>query len=376
MNNSMIQNQEHYYAIQVWRYFPPIFLVVGTFGNCLTITVLTRRKNKISPTSVYLTSLAISDLIVLWAALLFQYLKQAYDFDMSSFSSVQCKLLLFFSYFSLQFSSFMIVFVTVERVICVLLPQKAKKICRTRSALAVSVASFLILFLVNAHWLFVIDVQTVEIHKLNVSIRKSECMPLTEADKLFIENVWPWIDLVIFYLIPSFVLIVGSLAIIIRLRVNKSKRQTQIAPLSNSQSATDKMSAQLTRMLLVLDIVFVVCTTPITVYLTIFTDELSASDDTRTYTTNELVWATVCMLMFFNNTINFVLYFLSGSKFRKEVKKLFCRDKAISTNLITGSNVESNNLTEKYKQTTVEMNTLQTKAGISSGQHPSTSNNH
>jgi hypothetical protein len=77
--------------------------------------------------------------------------------------------------------------------------------------------------------------------------------------------------------------------------------------------------------------------------------------------------------MFFNNTINFVLYFLSGSKFRKEVKKLFCRDKTISTNLITGSNVESNNLTEKNKQTTVEMNTLQTKAGISSGHHPSTS---
>ena len=45
-----------------------------------------------------------------------------------------------------------------------------------------------------------------------------------------------------------------------------------------------------------------------------------------------LWWAVVNMLMYINNTVNFLLYSLSGSQFRQEMKRIFC-DRNCSNNI-------------------------------------------
>ncbi|XP_053374054.1 somatostatin receptor type 1-like [Mercenaria mercenaria] len=338
MDQSLTQYPEHRFAVLLWKCFPPVFIVIGTCGNLLTITVLSQRKNRNSATSVYITMLASCDIVALWTPLLTHWIKYTFEIDLTDLSSLNCKIFFILTYFSLQCSSLMIVVVTSERAISVLLPHKVKNKCRPRNAIAVSVTICVCLLSLNIHWLFGVGVKSVDTYQPNNTIAQLKCRPLTEDSKYFIEAVWPWIDLSILYLIPLVILIAASIAFLGHLRINTHRRQNQIAPITNSMTKTSRkrMSSQLTKTLLTLDIVFFLCTTPVTIYMTIFTGALSSPKQSQYHAVHELWWAIVNMLMFFNNTVNFILYFLSGSRFRDEVKNLLCRKKSSSISAITG----------------------------------------
>jgi hypothetical protein len=51
----------------------------------------------------------------------------------------------------------------------------------------------------------------------------------------------------------------------------------------------------------------------------------------REYAILEMMWAVVNILMYTNNSMNFLLYILSGSRFRREFKDLF-REKVSNRN--------------------------------------------
>jgi len=49
----------------VWIYVSPLVLLVGIFGNALTLCVMTRRRMSGTSTSVYLSAMAIADTLAL-----------------------------------------------------------------------------------------------------------------------------------------------------------------------------------------------------------------------------------------------------------------------------------------------------------------------
>ena len=80
----------------------------------------------------------------------------------------------------------------------------------------------------------------------------------------------------------------------------------------------------MTAMLCTLNTVFFITTLPISIYNIGYTYWYSTTDP-HVIAKLELWWSVVNMLMYTNNALNFLLYSLSGSRFRKELKRVLCR---------------------------------------------------
>lgn len=309
-------------ALNIWKSIPPVLLVCGTVGNILTIVVLMRGKGRNSSTGMYLTALAISDLLVLWTGLLRQWINYTFDIDIRKLSENGCKFHVFLVYFGTQCSSWILVAVTSERFIGVWLPHKVKRGCTPRIAGIVIAVIVVCLMLLNVHWFY--GMGNVSIAFGNETAHFS-CYPVYDHYMDFIGFKWPWVDLCVFCLVPFTILMTGNISIIIRVLISKHKTRKQIAP--NGRATNTKnpdKTSQLTAMLMTLNIVFLICVTPISIYLIGEPYWLTESTTAAEYSLFVLWWAIVNIFMYLNNTINFVLYFLSGSRFRQEVKALLC----------------------------------------------------
>ncbi|XP_045158264.1 neuromedin-U receptor 2-like [Mercenaria mercenaria] len=312
-----------YRAVLVWKIFPPFLLLFGTFGNLLTIIVLTHRRNRYTSTAIYLTALAVSDFLVLWTGLLRQWIIYTFDIDIRAQSAFGCKLHLFFIYGSLLCSSWFLVAVTIERFVSVWFPHKVKSVCSLRNACAVITLIVSVIFLLNIHWLYGVYLAPVQ-SSSNITT-KSACGLVKNSEYREFFVYYEWIYLCIFSLVPLTVLTSANISIIVRLLIRKLKTRIQVAPNNGILAARRNNVSQLTIMLLIVNTMFIICTPPISIY-NIWEDQWKASAKTsQEEAALKLTWAVVNLLMYLNTTLNFFLYFLSGSKFRKQVKDFFCR---------------------------------------------------
>ncbi|XP_053395950.1 neuromedin-U receptor 2-like [Mercenaria mercenaria] len=320
--DTLNQYSEYRNALRIWKSVPPMLLVLGTLGNLLTIVVLMRSKSRMSSTALYLSSLAVSDLLVLWTGLLRQWINYMFDVDVRHFSVAGCKIHVFLVYFATQCSSWLLVAVTSERFIGVLLPHKVKQGCTTRIAIVTISIIVGSLMLLNVHWFYGMGASVTVYNNITYQFK---CSSIYDHYYDFLGFEWPWIDLCIFSLGPFTILLIGNISIIVRVLVSKHKTRTRIAPLNAGLGVNRSgKTSQLTVMLVLLNVVFFTCTIPISIYLIGEQEWLRTLETYHELAILRLRWAVVNLFMYLNNAINFILYFLSGSRFRQEVKSLFC----------------------------------------------------
>ncbi|XP_052778100.1 probable G-protein coupled receptor 139 [Mya arenaria] len=312
---------EYRHTVNIWKTIPPILLTFGTLGNLLVILVLSRKRSRYSSTATYLVALAVSDLLVLYSGLLRQWIIYKFDIDVRELSIAGCKINIFLVYFSTQCSSWLLVAVTCERFIGVWLPHRVKQGCTQKTALLFVSIIVVCLMALNAHWFYGMGKYTIVYNNRTYVFL---CDSIFDDYYDFLGLTWPWIDLSVFCLVPFTILLIGNVSIIIRVMISKYKTRVQIAPsnLTSKRKADDKTS-QLTAMLLTLNAVFFVCATPISIYLLGQRFWIKNIETYEDLAVMRLWWAVVNCFMYLNNTLNFVLYFLSGSRFRDEVKALF-----------------------------------------------------
>lgn len=329
-----IEDYEAFRASEtLWKVISPILLVFGTTGNILVITVLTRRRSRALPTSVFLSALALSDMLALHTGLLRQWMKYTFDVDVRTDVSVAgCRLHWFIVYTATQFSSWMLICVTSERLASTLLVHRRRKICTVKTSVVFVVVILVFLVTLNAHYLFGYG------HKYTTDISGrtvySRCVPLTKDYEKFTLYSWTWIDLCVFYLIPMIVLVTGNSLIIYNVIRSHRKALRSVAPhYETGSTCTTTRTVNkhqktrisgLTLSLMLVSVVFFICITPIVVY-PIGQPYWSEGATDRKLASLFLVETLANLFMYINHSINFVLYFLSGSRFRNDVKQLFCK---------------------------------------------------
>ncbi|XP_046552579.1 mu-type opioid receptor-like [Haliotis rubra] len=309
----------------VWSIFPPVLMILGTFGNVLSIIVLNRKSMRDSTVSIYLTALSVMDISVLYTGLLRQWLRVVIHLDIRVISEMSCKIHIWVVYFTLDMSVWILVSVTVERFVSVMYPYTVKKYY-TRCTAFVNIAVIAILLLaLNSHYLYGLgDVQTTVDGTTNIE----RCAPVNEGYEHFELRVWPWIDLCVYSFIPLTVLIIANISIAQKV-VSRKRNARRINPemlttTSNHERYQDKKTSSMTKMLLVVNLVFFVCTAPVSVYLigeTYWTVDTTPHRDAVL----SLIWAFCNALMYTNNSVNFLLYCISGSRFRNTLKELLQR---------------------------------------------------
>ncbi|CAH1781213.1 unnamed protein product [Owenia fusiformis] len=316
-------------SVYIFLVLSPIILSVGIVGNVMVVVVLLQKTMRSSTSSMYLIALAFVDTTVLLTGLVREWIKYGISLyrehfgyrtmtptDIRDYTDAGCKFHMFILYTTIHISAWLLVCLTVERVIAVFIPHKVKLICTHKVTLAAIGITFLVCIALNSHFFVTVKLNTNEYS--NVSWCDVDGNKNSTNVKW--HEIYDIIDAVVASYAPFVIMLSANVLIIGRLRFIKYKSDK----MASNTSLDDSKLNTMTTILLTINFVFFVTTCPIVVltnYYHIWFD-LNTWED---YTDNELAFAICHMLFYLNSALNFLLYCISGPRFRREFMALIRR---------------------------------------------------
>lgn len=304
--DAMMATWQYRLAKQIPLYCSPLVVLVGTIGNLLSLLVLLRPSMRTRSTFLYLAGVAAADLVFLYVHCFRRWVVLVSGERMARYNWV-CKSVCFLGGVSSHYSVWLIVLVTVERLIVISNTLKAAVWCQRKRTLVAMAVLLGVILAINAHALWTYGIVT---HPDNI-----ECQDLPEYSN-FAEDVWSWIDSSIYSLVPFPIIFTVNIFIIMHIQKAARMRRTM-----SSSNPVDDGSKRLTKMLLTLSFTFLLTTLPMCIFL-IYYNRVLADDNihhTPVYQAEIKLATTVCQhIMWINHAINFFLYCLVGKKFRQE----------------------------------------------------------
>ena len=294
--------------------FPPL-LVVGTSGNAMTIAIH-KRTILTSPLSIFFIVLAVSDLGLLYSNCFRDWISLVFNLNISVQNSVLCKFVLFTLYVSGCLSAWTLVAMTARRAVCILWPHRANVLCTAGQSKVIVVSMTLFISAIHVHIIYGFDVIT--------SGGVKRCI-LIKDYKPFFSQIWSLIDMLIFSLLPWLCLAVSNSLLLWKLKV--SIREAEISLGSGQADRINdrrKKATSITATLIAVSVAFLILTFPISftqILNVVFWTSRSIEElnlSRANYYASEIsfkVW-------YLNSCINFYIYCLTGSKFRKEAKRI------------------------------------------------------
>lgn len=296
----------------LWIIISPIFLFVGVFGNILNLFVLRRMHFEKNPTLILLFLLSVTDIAVLLVGLPRYWARDAFQFDLRTVSQFSCKFSLFLIYISMQLSSWILVLVSVIRVIKTVLPlryPKTKIRVTRKNTLTVFCIVVIALCIINFHFFITNGVITED--------REASCTSLTPDFRNFDECVFVYIDFLMMSVFPAIIIIVCNIFIYLVLKNMKQRR----ASTTSTDKVTSDSVSRVTRMLFVTSSYFVISTAPISLHFIVDSYVRPGSDD-LTQAKLDMSFTVLYLFQFSHFVINFYCYTVTNKRFRRSVKKL------------------------------------------------------
>ncbi|KAH9525744.1 hypothetical protein Btru_002242 [Bulinus truncatus] len=322
----------------------PAFMLTSFVGNALAVLVLKRKPFHSLPMSVYLTFLAVVDAGTVISGLTPRFLLAIGGYDVRSRTEKSCQSHIFIMYLFTQLSAWTLALVTGERVISIVRPHKVKVLCtKTKSAAALVVATILV-GLTNVPIFFIFgrysipEKSTTHRHHQNASIpSRANITSVTracvikddgggESKSAFFTSQFLKQCLLPFVIILFFNgIIIASLIrrqTMMRKRTHATTLQDgslQVRTKSGLKKVISRRDASLSVILVSVNAVFLVCTFPIGIY-----QQLAGSIPERDIDSpgHVITYTVLVMVFYLNNTLNFLLYYVTGSRFRDELKSL------------------------------------------------------
>ncbi|ELU14421.1 hypothetical protein CAPTEDRAFT_207119 [Capitella teleta] len=331
-------DDDRYYKIaeDLFIAVSPIILIVGLVGNILTLVVMNRPSHRSSSVSIYLSTLAISDSLVLILDFINNWFKMNLDIKLLEMDETFCKFHRCFFDAVFTTSSWLILAVSIERFIAVWFPLKAKRLCTIKTARITCCVLPLLALACYAHrvpgW----------------HLDKTGRCNTHPKHRNFQEIYVPWLSAVLYSYGPIVMLIVFNGLIVFRLKKMASKRD---AMTSNDKSSSQERRITIT--IVVICVAFILLTLPLALFY-IFQFAMGEFFDQRP--TTALAETIVLILGLSNHAVNFFLYVMSSAGFRAEVRRVvcFCRtptrnqtsnvnstDKSFSTERISVENISA-----------------------------------
>ncbi|XP_067897577.1 neuromedin-U receptor 1 [Heterodontus francisci] len=300
--------------------------VVGALGNALTCIVIAKHKVMRTPTNYYLFSLAISDLLVLILGMPLELYEmwRNYPFLLGQ-AGCHFKTFLFET---VCFASILnVTALSVERYIAVVHPLKAKYVVTRTHAKRVILAVWVISVCsaipnTSLHGIYYLSTPFGE------RIEESAICVLMKPAWMY--NLIIQITTVVFFFAPM--ITISMLYLLIGLQLKREKAFSEFkSGVGNGNYQTARMQqekvrrSQVTKMLIVLVIVFGICWAPfhtdrlMWILINNWTEELH-----RQY---QYVHIVSGVFFYFSSAVNPILYNLMSTRFREMFKEVMCRRK-------------------------------------------------
>lgn len=332
-------------------------ICIGTVGNSLNIIIFSKKNMRQISTFRFLLYLSISDLLVLLFCSTDALARFGFQLEIRSTHLILCKVHTFLTYFLTHSSSIILMVISIDRALVVTNKSFAdiffgskKKLSSKKGRLKnmdsidsrkfsyflpdlkwffyklhrvdLTIACvFTALFVLNSHFLFI---------KLNLIVENNSttsgqfyiCFPLPDTKYFnFLNNIWIFIDIGVYSMIPFIIMSVCSVIILTRIRSKSKKYFEKLVNKNNEQQRTNiskrlRRNRQLLYMLLLTNSYFLLSMLPYCVMFILFKGKKSESN---------IEQPLVHTLLYTNNAINFIFYGFSSQKYRKELYSLFSK---------------------------------------------------
>ncbi|XP_076467645.1 putative G-protein coupled receptor 139 [Babylonia areolata] len=304
-------------AMILWKFYTPGLLLLGGFGNLTTILVMRRFKDRNSSSQrLMLMALAVSDFLVLYVGAVRDWL--LYGFNVEA-TPLVCMIQTWLTYAMGTISAWLLICVTVERMVAVKWPHKVRMVCsqrRTWMIIAVVVFSACAIHL------------PMVLGAGNDSGNYCDHQSLRNSSLAVVAG---WVDVVISSIFPSLCLVVCDIILSLSLfkaSASAAAASSTVYAISNTPGHKDsrrKRASKTTVMVLALSCMFVLLSLPVCVdmlWVSYCGDQLT--DDPRMSAISELALAVTVLLWYTNSAVNFLLYCFTGTKFRNEFLSMMC----------------------------------------------------
>ncbi|KAL8621549.1 hypothetical protein ACOMHN_026221 [Nucella lapillus] len=300
----------------LWYVVPLVLLVLGTFGNVMTVVVMRGMAASKSTACLYFyfTALAVSDQCILATSLTFYWVDMGFSWPPSFFRfNILCSVPKFLWNASGIVSAWVLVAMTYQRVTSVVAPHRVGVLCTVKRGKIIVGVIVMAACAVHAQ-LLVTWVYWPEHGKCQY---QKKFMDLAE--------VLEWLDLVFTSLLPFLWLVVGN-AVLVSEVLRSRRRSSQLRATRADQPGTSasRQMSSMTRTLVITSAAFLVLTLPCGIFdITLQATYMDISDGEVSAMVSLL--DTIVMILWVSTAaFNFYLYVLSGRRFRQETARYLC----------------------------------------------------
>lgn len=246
-----------------------------------------------------------------------------------------------------ELSAWTLVIVTSERVLSIVKPHKVKILCTKFKSFGIIAAVVAVILLANIPIFIFFGKQIIykqndnsQISEMNYNVLNSSSTMSGNMTSVltrlcgFINgeaDVWFLTHFVKQSLLPFVLIFALNIAIIIALLRRRAtilkiyvdhfsshhSHRTQTKRSAEGHSMT-RRDASLSVSLVTINAVFLICNFPIGIYQQIFYNFPDREVDPQ----QSLIYSFLVFILYLNNTLNFILYSLTGSRFRKELHEM------------------------------------------------------
>ncbi|KAH3807849.1 hypothetical protein DPMN_136196 [Dreissena polymorpha] len=297
-NGTELTKIEH--LIRALDYFVlPAIVIIGTLGNIMSFLTFVSKPLGLCSSSVLLALRSVSDLGFLGTVFVI-WLSAVFELHLNDVKAV-CQLLVFASYVCGCFSVWLVVLVTVENFLRIFKPFTVSKICTRKKAKLISGIMAIIITGIYSFPFWTIGPQ---------------CRP-ENSYRSFVK-IMVYVDAVLTMVLPVCIIFPAMVAIILSsfgICVRRKK-------LSTSSLTGNRPLKKVTSMLSVVTLSCLILNLPshiVRIYLLITT-----RNENRYVQTNVSLSQSISLLLYYTSfSINVVIYYAFGSRFRNAFKNLF-----------------------------------------------------
>ncbi|XP_053292916.1 mu-type opioid receptor [Pleuronectes platessa] len=277
-----------------------IVCVVGLVGNVLIMYIIVRYTKMKTATNIYIFNLALADALVT-STLPFQSVN--YLMGTWPFGDILCKMVMSIDYYNMFTSIFTLTTMSIDRYVAVCHPVKALDFRTPRNAKIVNVCNWILSSAIGLPVMVM------------ASTANTSSSNIMDCKLIFPHPSWYWDTLLkICVFIFAFIMPVLIITVCYGLMILRLK---SVRMLSGSQEK-DRNLRRITRMVLVVVAVFIVCWTPIHIFVII-----TALINIPNSTLQTITWHFCIALGYTNSSLNPVLYGYLDENFKRCFRE-FC----------------------------------------------------
>jgi len=315
----------------IYRIWTIVYLVLGISGNIFALIIFIRWINQLS-VYIYFSFLCIINILILIIDVEYHYFIP-YIIDneimIKNFLPIACKFIFFLTYFFRYLFIWIITVINIDR--CLYLTEHSLKsiFCQQRSVKIICLILTFLSFIANCHFFIYFNEPIINKIPSKTSCSSDglfcHCKTSNTNYRFFWKKIWPIYNLILFAIIPFFIMIICSIIIIRNVRLTREN----IYEKSRDSTVQNDHLRSITKTLICLNLLF-----PLTIFPTLFFQIYINYNPPQTCLNigiMNLIFSIGFAMIFIKNTFAFCIFYLTGRKFRCAFLNLIhCRNLSTS----------------------------------------------